>query len=59
MANNGLAAKIMTYIIPGLEKEIKELKLTVNHLYNKVIKLENKLMEEQNDNYCKTRKKRK
>lgn len=50
MANNGLAAKIMTYIIPGLEKEIKELKLTVNHLYNKVIKLENKLMEEQNDN---------
>ena len=50
MANNSLAAKIMTYIIPGLEKEINELKLTVNHLNNKVIKLENKLTEEQNGN---------
>ena len=45
-----LANKIMRYIIPNLQKDIQDLKQSVNYLLDKVIEVENKLKEEQNDN---------
>ena len=45
-----LAGKIMRYIIPNLQKDIQDLKQSVNYLLDKVIEIENKLKEEQNDN---------